>query len=289
MSLESCSVRVSASRLSTIHETALFALHSTGLDITDNTVTHCANNGVQIWSSQDGEDGSIVARSRIVKIVARSGGSGQNGNGINIFHANGVRVEGNRITDSAVSGNAASTIQILGNAFQRIGEVALYAEFGFEGAVIANNLVDGAAAAISVTNLNVCGRIAVLHGNLVRNLERREFEQVDKPGEGIAVEADASVIGNIVENAPTAGIVIGWGRYMGDVIVGGNLIRDAGVGISISSDTAAGASLVTGNMISGPCDGAIRATDQGPVHEPNLAREPVATSRQGGRRKNMAV
>ncbi len=275
MSLESCSVRVSASRLSTIHETALFALHSTGLDITDNTVTHCANNGVQIWSSQDGEGGSIVARSRIVKIVARSGGSGQNGNGINMFRASGLRVEGNRITDSAVSGNAASTIQILGNAFQRIGEVALYAEFGFEGAVIANNLVDGAAAAISVTNLNVCGRIAVLHGNLVRNLERREFEQVDKPGEGIAVEADASVIG--------------WGRYMGDVIVGGNLIRDAGVGISISSDTAAGASLVTGNMISGPCDGAIRATDQGPVHEPNLAREPVATSRQGGRRKNMAV
>ncbi len=176
MSLESCSVRVSASRLSTIHETALFALHSTGLDITDNTVTHCGNNGIQIWSSQDGEDGSIVARSRIVKILARSGGSGQNGNGINMFRASGVRVEGNRITDSAVSGNAASTIQILGNAFQQIGEVALYAEFGFEGAVIANNLVDGAAAAISVTNLNVCGRLAVLHGNLVRNLERRDFE-----------------------------------------------------------------------------------------------------------------
>jgi uncharacterized secreted repeat protein (TIGR03808 family) len=129
-----------------------------------------------------------------------------------------------------------------------------------------------------------------LHGNLVRNLERREFEQVDKPGEGIAVEADASVIvGNIVENALTAGIVIGWGSYMRDVIVSGNLIRDAGVGISISSDTAAGASLVTGNMISGPCDGAIRATDQGPVHEPDLAHEPVATSRRGCRRKNMAV
>jgi uncharacterized secreted repeat protein (TIGR03808 family) len=163
--------------------------------------------------------------------------------------------------------------------------VALYAEFGFEWAVIANNLVDGAAAAISVNNLNVCGRLAVVHGYLVRNLERREFEQVDKRGERIAVEADASVIGNIVENAPTAGILIGWGRYMGDVIVSGNLIRDAGVGISISSDTAAGASLVTGNMISGPRDGAIRAMDQGPVHKPDLAREPVATSRRGGRRK----
>lgn len=224
-----------------------------------------------------------------MQILARSGGSGQNGNGINMFPASGVRVEGNRITDSAVSGNAASTILILGNAFQRIGEVALYAEFVFEGAVIANNLVDGAAAGISVTNLNVCGRLAVVHGNLVRNLERREFEQVDKRGEGIAVEADASVIGNIVENALTAGIVIGWGSYMRDVIVSGNLIRDAGVGISISSDTAAGACLVTGNMISGTRDGAIRAMDQGPEHEPDLAREPVATSRRGGRGKNMAV
>lgn len=48
MLLEPCSIRVSASRLSTIHKTALFALHSTGLDITDNTVTHCGNNGIQI-------------------------------------------------------------------------------------------------------------------------------------------------------------------------------------------------------------------------------------------------
>jgi uncharacterized secreted repeat protein (TIGR03808 family) len=118
-------------------------------------VTHCGNNGIQIWNSQDGEDCSIAARSRILQILARSDGSGQNGNGINMFLASRVRVEGNRITDSAVSGNAASTIQILGNAFQRIGEVALYAEFGFEWVVIANNLVDGAAAGISVTNLNV--------------------------------------------------------------------------------------------------------------------------------------
>jgi uncharacterized secreted repeat protein (TIGR03808 family) len=116
-----------------------------------------------------------------------------------------------------------------------------------------------------------------VHGKLVPYLERREFKQVDKRGEGIAVEADASVIvGNIVENALTAGIVIGWGSYMRDVIVSGNLIRDAGVGISISSDTAAGACLVTCNMISGTRDGAIRAMDQGPEHEPDLAREPLA-------------
>jgi hypothetical protein len=47
--------------------------------------------------------------------------------------------------------------------------------------------------------------------------------------------------------------------------------------------------IVSGNMISGPRDGAIRAMDQGPVDKPDLARKPVATSRQGDRRKNMAV
>ena len=49
-------------------------------------------------------------------------------------------------------------------------EVALYAEFGFEGAVIANNTIDGAAIGVAVTNFNQGGRLAVVQGNLIRNL-----------------------------------------------------------------------------------------------------------------------
>jgi putative cofactor-binding repeat protein len=52
----------------------------------------------------------------------------------------------------------------------RLGEVGLYAEFAFEGAVIANNLVDEGATGISVTNFNEGGRLAVVQGNLIRNL-----------------------------------------------------------------------------------------------------------------------
>ncbi len=55
-------------------------------------------------------------------------------------------------------------------ASPRVREVALYAEFGFEGAVIANNTVDGAAIGVSVTNFNEGGRLAVVQGNLIRNL-----------------------------------------------------------------------------------------------------------------------
>lgn len=292
VALEGCGGRIYLSRFSVIADAAVFARDSTGLDITDNTIADCGNNGIQVWRSIIGEDGTIVARNRIARIESKSGGNGQNGNGINVFRAGSVLVEGNRIVDcaySAVRGNAASNIQILANSCQRIGEVALYAEFGFEGAVISSNLVDDAAAGISVTNFNVGGRLAVVQGNLIRNLKRREAEPVDKRGEGISVEADASVTGNTIENAPTAGIVIGWGRYMRDVIATGNLIREARVGIAISSDMAAGACLVTGNVISGASDGAIRAMDLGRVHGPDLARESVATSGRVIVEKNMAV
>ena len=81
----------------------------------------------------------------------RAGGSGQYGNAINVFRAGNVIVRGNRISRaafSAVRGNAASNIQITGNTATDLGEVAIYSEFGFEGAVIANNTVDGAALGI---------------------------------------------------------------------------------------------------------------------------------------------
>ena len=40
--------------------------------------------------------------------------------------------------------------------------------------------------------------------------------------------------GNIIENAPVAGISVGWGQYLRDVSVTGNVVRSAGVGIAVS-------------------------------------------------------
>jgi uncharacterized secreted repeat protein (TIGR03808 family) len=197
-------------------------------------------------------------------VRADGGGSGQNGNGVNVFRAGSVLVSGNRITDcafSAVRGNAASAIQIIGNSCSRLGEVAIYAEFGFEGALIANNLVDTAATGITVTNFNNGGRLAVVQGNLVRNLFRREHEPVDKRGHGITAEADTALTGNVVESAPTAGIVIGWQHWMREVVATSNLVRASRVGILVSNDPGAGACLLSNNMVSGATDGAIRAMD----------------------------
>lgn len=282
LALDAVGGTVEGCTISTVADAGLFSIDARGLEIVRNVVGGAGNNGILVWRSKAGDDGTIVSGNRIERINANAGGTGQNGNGINVFRANGVLVTGNRIADcaySAVRGNAASNMQMVANSCQRLGEVALYAEFSFEGALIANNVVDGAATGISVTNFNEGGRLAVIQGNLVRNLFRREQEPVDKRGEGIAVEADAVISGNTIENAPTCGIMIGWGRHMRDVTASSNLVRNARIGIGVTGDPAAGAVMITANMISGAKDGAIRAMKLAVPYGPDLTASRPESSR----------
>ncbi len=195
--------RISDCEIGDIAKAGLFSEDASGLEISHNHVRDCGDNGILVWRSEAGEDGTLVTANRIERIAAKSGGSGQNGNGVNVFRAGSVLVSENRIADcafSAIRSNAGSNCQMIGNSCARMGEVALYAEFAFEGVVIANNLVDKAAMGISVTNFKQGGRLAVVQGNLIRNLFFRK--DVDLRGIGIAVEADSVVSGNVVEGAP---------------------------------------------------------------------------------------
>jgi uncharacterized secreted repeat protein (TIGR03808 family) len=245
---------------------AAIAIHSTdatGLEITANTVENCADNGILVWRSRPGEDGTIVTANRIRRIGAASGGSGENGNAINLFRAGGVIVAHNRIEDcaySAVRANSAANAEIVNNSCTRLGEVALYAEFAFEGAVIAGNLVDDAASGISITNFNEGGRLAVCSGNLVRNLRFRDH--FDRRGNGIGAEADTLITGNVVENAPGAGITLGWGAYLRNVLATGNIVRKCGVGIGVSVAPGAGPAVITGNLIADPEGAAIQGFER---------------------------
>jgi uncharacterized secreted repeat protein (TIGR03808 family) len=258
---------------------AIFSVEARGLAIARNTIRDTANNGIQVWRSQAGDDGTQVIDNRIEDTAAQSGGSGQNGNAINVFRAHNVIVRGNRIKNaafSAVRGNAASNIQVTNNTCTGIGEVAIYAEFGFEGAVIANNTIDGAAIGVAVTNFNEGGRLAVVQGNLIRNLLPRRpagTDPNDGAGIGIGVEADAAVTGNVIENAPSAGIAVGWGQYLRDVSVTGNVVRSAGVGIAVSVTPGAGSAVIADNLISGTKSGAIVGMDQRRPMTGDLARE----------------
>ena len=96
---------------------------------------------------------------------------------------------------SAVRNNTGDNVQIVGNSCQNLGEVALFVEFGFNGCVVANNLVDRASVGISITNFNEGGRLASATGNVLRNLFRRPdaITGVVGQGVGIAVEADAAI------------------------------------------------------------------------------------------------
>jgi uncharacterized secreted repeat protein (TIGR03808 family) len=258
---------------------AIHALDSRGLVIARNTIRDIANNGIQVWRTQEGDDGTQVIDNRIEDVAAQSGGSGQNGNAINVYRAHNVTVRGNRIRNaafSAVRGNAASNIQITNNICTGLGEVAIYAEFGFEGAVIANNTIDGAAIGIAVTNFKQGGRMAVVQGNLIRNLVPRRplgTDPDDGNGIGIGVEADSAVTGNVIENAPVAGISVGWGQYLRDVSVTGNVVRGAGVGIQVSVTPGAGSAVIADNLIAAVKNGAIVGMDQRKPMTGDLARE----------------
>jgi len=259
--------KVSATAFTDTADTAIHSLDARGLVIARNIVSRAGNNGIQVWRQAAGDDGTIVTDNRIDAIDNRAGGSGQYGNAISVFRGGNVTVRGNRIADcafTAVRANAASNIQIEGNSISDTREVAIYAEFGFEGALIANNTVERAAIGVSVTNFNEGGRLAVVQGNVIRNLlvaRPAGTDPNDGAGIGIAVEADTAVSGNVIEGAPTAGIMLGFGKYLRDVAATGNVVRKTDIGIAVSVAPGAGTALIANNVIADFLRGAVVGLD----------------------------
>jgi uncharacterized secreted repeat protein (TIGR03808 family) len=277
--LESVSGEVSGNIITQSATTAIVSFDAQGLAVTRNTILGTNDNGIEILRTTLGDDGTLVADNRIEDIKAGPGGSGEYGNAINAFRAGNVIVRGNRIRNcdySAVRGNSASNIQIIGNSISDVREVALYSEFSFEGAVVANNTVDGAALGVSICNFNEGGRLAVVQGNIIRNLlPKRPIGTApdDDAGIGIYVEADTTVTGNVIENAPSFGIVAGWGKYLRDVVISDNVIRKAFVGVGVSVAPGAGTALVNNNLISGAPRGAVVGLDHARPITPDLSAE----------------
>lgn len=277
--LEQVSGDISGNIFTKIATTAVVSFDALGLIVSRNTISGTNDNGIEILRTAVGDDGTQVLDNRIEDIKAGPGGSGQYGNAINAFRAGNVIIRGNRIKNcdySAVRGNSASNIQITGNSVSDIREVALYSEFSFEGAVIANNTVDGAAVGVSVCNFNEGGRMAVVQGNIIRNLlPKRPIGTApdDDAGVGIYIEADSSVTGNVIENAPSFGIVAGWGKYLRDIAITGNVIRNAFVGIGVSVVPGAGTALVNNNMISETPRGAVVGLDHARAVTTDLSAE----------------
>jgi uncharacterized secreted repeat protein (TIGR03808 family) len=270
--LERTGGRVSGNRLEGIGQTAIFAQDSSGLEISGNQVSQVGNNGIQVWRTEPGEDGTLVLGNQVSHVEARSGGSGQNGNGINIYRAANVTIHANRVSDcafSAIRNNAGANCVIGGNSISRTGEVAIYCEFGFEGAVVSGNLLEDVAFGISITNFDAGGRLAVVSGNVVRKVKGGGAIPATT-ATAISAEADTTVTGNVIEDARDTGINLGWGKYARNLSASGNTVRACGTAIGFSVSDGAGPVMVTGNRIDA-CAMAIRGHDHGKTVTAELA------------------
>ena len=251
--LNASSGRIANCVASGFGQTALFANDSTGLIISGNRISDCANGGIRVFRSAPGDDGTIISENRISDIRSGSG-NGQNGNAINVYRADGVIVVNNvasNVDFSAVRLNSTKNCLVKGNTASVCREVAIFSEFAFSGSIIAENIIDGAAAGISITNFNDGGRLAVCQGNIVRNIYPSSPTNPDTRPVAIFAEADTAITGNVIEAVPGAGISAGWGQYLRNVLISGNVVREIDYGIVVSVAEGAGQVRVANNLIAG--------------------------------------
>ena len=175
------------------------------MKVLHNSISECGNGGVLVWASSNQHDGSLVSGNSISQIRADGGGNGQNGNGVNVFKADGVIVADNHIDDcafTAVRVNSTNDTLVRGNTCLRSGEVAIFSEFAFSGSVISDNIIDGAATGISITNLDSGGQLAVCSGNIVRNITPLSWS-IPTPGRSASSPRRMpTIVGNVVQNVP---------------------------------------------------------------------------------------
>ena len=263
---------------SALGDAAIHSQNGRGLLIRGNRIDGCGNAGIRIWRDVAGRDGAIVTGNAIARIDWQGGGNGQNGNGINVFQADEVIVADNHITDcafSAVRVNACRNTQVRGNTCIASGEVAIFSEFGFSGSVIAGNIVDGAATGIDITNLDTGGHLATCTGNIVRNILPRSAVNPDTVPVGIYAEADTVVAGNVVETCPGVGIAAGYGPFVRNVSISGNVLTGCaiGIGVTVVDDPRVGAVQVSGNLVAGASRAGVAGMEWQNVVSDDLARD----------------
>ncbi len=254
ISLDACGGEISGNTIKGQEESGIFSIDATGLRIDNNTLSDIGNNGILVWRSEIGEDSTQVTGNRISTIADRAGGSGQNGNGINVYRAGHVLVAENRVTDCAFSGirnNSGSNTQIIGNSISRAAEVALYVEFAFQGAIVANNMIDDVGVGISITNFDQGGRLAVCSSNVIRNVRGGSAGGETTAAIGIHAEADTNIADNIIEDCVGRGISLGWGDKCRNLSANANVLRNCSIGITVSLTPGSGKMNISNNMLDG--------------------------------------
>lgn len=107
------------------------------------------------------------------------------------------------------------------------------------------NIIDRAATGISLVQPG--GAQARIDGNDIRDLYFRKFGETQ--GTGIFAEGNCAVVGNVVENVPGYGVLLGDAPSVSPSDVRGNRISGAYIGIAYVGSRSAGA-LAAANRIS---------------------------------------
>ncbi|HMN85203.1 MAG TPA: TIGR03808 family TAT-translocated repetitive protein, partial [Bauldia sp.] len=151
LALDRSGGRVERSAISGAAGAGIRAIESTGLAVSANALADCGA-GIVVWRWRAGPDGTTVTGNRIARIGFQPlAEPTEPPDGINVFRAHGVTVEGNRILDCAGAGIRAldaDGIRAIGNDCRDAAEGAVMIAEGTPGAVVAGNAGDTAAGSM---------------------------------------------------------------------------------------------------------------------------------------------
>ncbi len=189
---------------------------------------------------------STIEGNFIWNIAASPTSTGQNGNGVDLDHANKVTLRGNWSKNTRFSCfRAFSSDSLLADANHCIdaGEIGGYSEFSSQhNQWIGNYFENSKSGCLSLTNYDQGGELHTAIGN----------HMVGCGGAGIHAEASTVLEGNTIDQAST-GIVVGYGAFGQHLLVHGNIILDTSGtktvrGIGIEANTG-GDMEIDGNLI----------------------------------------
>jgi uncharacterized secreted repeat protein (TIGR03808 family) len=265
LNLVRCGGAVAQTEISDVVDVGLHSLDGLGVDMDNNHIRRCADNGLLIYATSPGRyDGSRVRNNIIEDIDNRSGGNGPYGNGVFVWGAGSIRIEKNRISRcvyTAVRNNGAHHVEVIGNDCKGFGEKAMYAEFGAKNSVFRDNRIEDAGAGIAVANADKGTDGAIVSGNTIVNMRKGVNDPEFGPEmlwlTGILAEKNVDITGNTIVGPGWVGIALGGWRE--NLRAEANTISNVDYGVVLATGEGAGDATVARNRISAR-KGAVIAT-----------------------------
>ncbi len=231
------------------------ALDGLGMDVDNNHVGQCDDNGVVLfWSVAGRYDGARVRNNVIEDIHNRSGGNGPYGNGVLVWGVGSARIERNQIRRcaySAVRNNNGRFVEVIGNDCRDFGEKAMYAEYGAKNATFRENRIENAGAGIAVANADHGTDGARVWGNVILGMRPTRPDPEFGPEmlwlTGVLVEKNAVVCGNRIVGPGWIGVALGGWRE--NLRAEDNEISDVDYGVVFATGEGAGDSAILRNRI----------------------------------------